>query len=128
MPPVRVVYYQEDYETVPMKDWLEALRTQPKHRAKCVEWIGLLRDHGHDLRRPRADYLRDDIYELRVRFQKLRYCMLYFFYGKGQAVITHGITKQTGKVPSKEIDRAIEMKKRYEEAPESHSHWEIDHE
>ncbi len=128
MPPVEVVYYQDDAETVPMKEWMEALRSQPRHRAKCIEWIGLLRDYGHELRRPTADYLRDDIYELRVKFQRIRYRMLYFFYGRERAVITHGITKQTDKVPSTEIDRAVEMKKRYEQAAESHSHWEIDHE
>ncbi len=65
MPPIQVVYYEEDGGRVPMVEWLETLRSQPKHRAKCVEWIGLLREHGHDLRRPRSDYLRDDIYELR---------------------------------------------------------------
>lgn len=127
MPPVEVVYYQDDDETVPMKEWIEALRSQPKHRAKCIEWIGLLRDYGYDLRRPTADYLRDGIYELRVKFQKIRYRMLYFFHGKERAVITHGITKQTDRVPPQEIERAVEMKKRYEEDPDSHSHWEIDH-
>lgn len=128
MPPVEVVYYQEDDETVPMKEWMESIRSQPKHRTKCIEWIGLLRDFGHDLRRPTADYLRDHIYELRVRIQKIQYRMLYFFHGRTRAVITHGITKQSDKVPPKEIDRAVEMKKRYEENPDYHSHWEIDHE
>jgi len=54
--------------------------------------------------------------------------MLYFFYGRERAVITHGITRQTDKVPPKEIDRSAEMKNRYEEDPDCHSHWEIDHE
>lgn len=45
---------------------------------------------------------------------------------QGNVVITHGITRQTDRVPPKEIDRAVEMKKRYENDPESHSHWEID--
>lgn len=128
MPPVEVVYYQEDDETVPIREWMDSLRSQPKHRAKCIEWIGLLRDYGHDLRRPIADYLRDDIFELRPRFQKIQYRMLYFFYGRERAVITHGIIKQADKVPPKEIDRAVEMKKRYEGNPDHHSHWEIDHE
>jgi len=88
---------------------------------------GLLRDYGHDLRRPIADYLRDDIYALRVKFQGIRYRMLYFFYGRERAVITHGITKQTDEVPPQEIGRAVEMKRRYEEDPHRHSHWEIHH-
>ncbi|MEW6114362.1 MAG: type II toxin-antitoxin system RelE/ParE family toxin [Thermodesulfobacteriota bacterium] len=128
MPRVEVVYYQNDDETVPMKEWMKGLGSQPKHRAKCIEWIGLLRDNGHDLRRPIADYLRDDIHELRPRFQRIQYRMLYFFYGRERAVITHGIIKQTDKVPPKEIDRAVEMKKRYEQDADRHSHWEVDYE
>jgi len=128
LPPVEVVYYKEAEGSVPMEEWMESVRSQPKHRAKCIEWIGLLRDFGHDLRRPASDYLRDDIYELRVRIQKIHYRMLYFFYGRARAVITHGIIKQSDKVLSKEIDRAVEMKRRYEESPDYHSHWEIDHE
>ena len=128
MPRIEVAYYQDDDETVPMKEWMEALRSQPRHRAKCIEWIGLLRDYGHDLRRPTADYLRDGIYELRVKFQRIRYRMLYFFYGRKRAVITHGITKQTDLVPAREIERAMEMKRRYETDAIRHSHWEIDHE
>jgi len=54
--------------------------------------------------------------------------MLYFFYGRARAVVTHGIIKQSDKVPPKEIERAVEMKKRYEESPDYHSHLEIDHE
>jgi phage-related protein len=128
VPPVEVVYYQHDDETVPMKVWMEALRSQPRHRAKCIEWIGLLRDYGHDLRRPAADYLRDGIYELRVKFQRIQYRMLYFFYGRGRAVITHGITKQNNRVPPHEIDRAVATKRKYENDPDRHSHWEIDDE
>ncbi len=128
MPPVEVVYYQDDDETVPMKQWVETLQSQPRHRAKCIEWIGLLRDHGHDLRRPISDYLRDGIHELRPRFERIQYRMLYFFHGRQRAVITHGITKKTDKVSPKEIDRAVEMKKRYAEDADHHSHWEIDYE
>jgi phage-related protein len=126
--PVEVIYYQDDDETVPMKVWMENLRSQPRHRAKCIEWIGLLRDNGHELRRPISEYLRDDIYELRVKYQRIRYRMLYFFHGRARAVITHGIVKQTDDIPPREIDRAVEMKKKYEKAPNCHSHREIDHE
>lgn len=106
---------------------MESLNDQPRHRAKCIEWIRSLRDNGHELRRPRADYLRNGIYELRVKFG-IQYRMFYFFYGRERSVITHGITKQAQKVPSDEIDRAVRMRHRYEHDPESHSYWEMDHE
>ena len=122
MPPVEVVFYMEDDGLVPVSNWLDGL--QLKHRAKCLKWIGILRSFGHDLRRPESDYLRDGIYELRVRFQRLNYRILYFFYENQVVVLTHGFKKEK-EVPSKEIDRAVDLKKRFEANPQTHTfHWE----
>lgn len=122
LPPVRVVFYKEDDGTVPMCDWLDGL--QPKHRAKCVKWIGILRSFGHELRRPESDYLRDGIYELRVRFQSLNYRMLYFFHRNEVIVLTHGLKKEK-EVPAREIDKGIELKKIFEADPMAHTfEWE----
>ena len=122
MPQVQIVFYMEDDGSVPMFDWLDGL--QPKHRAKCVKWIEILRSFGHHLRRPESDYLRDGIYELRVRFQSLNYRMLYFFHGNQVVVLTHGLKKEK-EVPPKEIDRAVELKKNFEADPETHTfQWE----
>jgi hypothetical protein len=64
MPETRVVLYREDDGTVPLLEWLDVLPARAK--AKCLVRIERLRELGHDLRRPEADYLRDDIYELRI--------------------------------------------------------------
>jgi len=112
----------EDDGTVPMCNWLDELR--PKHKAKCLKWIGILRAFGHDLRRPESDYLRDGIHELRVRFQSLNYRMLYFFYGSQVVVLTLGLKKEKS-IPSTEIDRAVELKKNFEADPKAHTfQWE----
>ncbi len=122
MPPVEVVFYMEDDGSVPMSNWLDGL--QPKHRAKCLKWIGILRSFGLDLRRPESDYLRDGIHELRVRVQSLNYRVLYFFYGNQVVVLTHGLKKEE-EVPPREIDRAVEQKKKFEADPQSHTfQWE----
>ena len=122
MQQVQVVFYMENDGSVPMSDWLDGL--QLKHRAKCLKWIGILRSFGHDLRRPESDYLRDGIHELRVRFQSLNYRMLYFFYGNQVVVLTHGLKKEK-EVPSKDIDRAVELKKNFEADPKTHTfQWE----
>lgn len=79
---------------------------------------------GHELRRPEADYLRDGIYELRVRFRHTNHRMLYFFFGQQVVVLTHGLVKER-EVPPGEIDRAVVRRKRFEEDPESHTvRWE----
>lgn len=123
MPQVQVTFYVEDDGKVTMTDWLDQLSDVGQDR--CIDRLKRLKSQGHDLRRPIAAPLRGGIYELRTRENKIRLRMLYFFYGRGRVVVTHGLKKKTDEVPSVEIDRAIEKKKRYEPHPEGHTfHWE----
>ena len=71
----------------------------------------------------RGDFLLDGIYELRVSLQGLQYRILYFFHGTIAAVVSHGLVKERV-IPSKEIDRAIERKKRFIANPARHTHEE----
>jgi phage-related protein len=79
--------------------------------------IERLEEMGHELRRPECDLLRDDIYELRARLGSTNYRLLYFFHGRGAAILAHGLTKEA-EVPDTEIERALERKRRYERAPQ----------
>ena len=54
MPKTTVVFYQDDPDTVPVLDWLDALPA--KALDKCRVRIERLRDLGHELRRPEADF------------------------------------------------------------------------
>ena len=119
MPESVVVFYREG-DVVLFRQWLAALPA--KVQAKCLAQLRLLRAHGHELRRPLADFLRDGIYELRPTYQGVHYRILYFFSGKDLVVISHGITKRAA-VPAIEIDRAVARKKRYEADPKAHG-WE----
>jgi phage-related protein len=120
VPQTEVVLFSEDGGSAPLLEWLDA---QPaKVQEKCIVRLERLREMGHELRRPEADFLRDDIHELRLSFQKVQYRMLYFFF-QGRAVVTHGLTKE-GKVPDVEIDRAIERKVRFEKNPDRYTHRE----
>lgn len=78
-----------------------------KERAKVLAAVDLLEEEGPNLYRPYADYLRDGVHELRVRVSRVRYRVLYFFWDRRDIVLTHGITKKTGRVPETEIDRAV---------------------
>lgn len=120
MPKIPVVFYQEDAETVPVLDWLDCLPT--KAQDKCRIRIERLRDLGHELRRPEADYVRDGIYELRVGLRGINYRILYFFHGRVAAVLAHGLVKGR-EVPRRAIDEAIQ-RKRKESDPELHTHSE----
>jgi len=57
--------------------------------------------------------LRNGIYELRASYQGVHYRMLYFFAGKAVVVLSHGLTKKS-EVPPREIDLAVERKKKVE--------------
>ena len=121
MPQTQVVFYREDDGTVPMVDWLDAL--PKKALDKCRVKIGRLRELGHELRRPEADYLRDGIYELRVRLGTVNFRMLYFFHEDIAAVVSHGLVKER-RVPPKDIDLATVAKRRFAEDPKRHTHVE----
>ncbi len=118
MPPVEVVFFKEDDGSVPVRDWLDSI--QKKAAAKCLARLKRLEELGHELRRPEADYLRDGICELRVGLQDTHYRMLYFFHGRTAAVVSHGLVKERA-VPPAEIDRAVQRKRQFENAPQAHS-------
>ncbi|NBV86589.1 MAG: type II toxin-antitoxin system RelE/ParE family toxin [Verrucomicrobia bacterium] len=121
MSKIKVIFYKDDDSSVPVLDWLEELPS--KAVAKCLVRIERLSELGHELRRPEADFLRDKIYELRIGLRGINYRILYFFHGDVAAVLAHGIVKENA-VPPKEIERAIERRKRFETHPEKHTHTE----
>lgn len=116
-----IALYAENDGSCPFLEWFELL--SPKAQDKCFLRLERLRAMGHNLRRPEADYLRDGIYELRVTINGIQLRILYFFHGTTAAIVSHGLVKQRV-VPPKEIDRAIERKKRFEANPQEHTYEE----
>ena len=118
MPETEVVLFAEDDSSAPLLGWLD---DQPaKVQDKCIVKIERLAELGHEIRRPEADFLRDGIYELRVRHQKVNYRVLYFFHA-GRAVLSHGLTKE-GVVPDREIGLADSRKSAFEHDPDGHTY------
>jgi phage-related protein len=116
MPQTPVVFYAES-NTAPFLAWMD--RLDYTVQSKLIARIELLEERGHELRRPHADTLRAGIHELRVVTQRVNYRVLYFFHDH-VAVISHGITK-TRAVPPREIELAIERRRRYADAPEKYT-------
>lgn len=87
---------------------------------KCRAAITRLALLGHELRRPEADYLRDGIYELRVRLGSVNYRLLYFFHQRTVSVVAHGLTKEAA-VPATDIHRAIARKSAHAINPAAHT-------
>src|SRR5215471_249538 len=101
MPITDVIFYREG-ERVFIREWLKILPV--KVQRKCLLYLDMLEQQGHELRRPIADFLRDGIYELRPSFQGVNYRILYFFAGQNVVVVSHGSVKES-EVPAVEISR-----------------------
>lgn len=108
---------------MPLLEWFASLNS-PKALARCQAVIELLRQHGSRLFRPHADALGDHIRELRARVGHVQYRMLYFFHGRGGAVLTHGFIKTGSTVPAREIDKAVQYRKRFLADPARHTYVE----
>jgi len=118
MPVTRVVLFREADGSIPVLAWLAQL--PPKVSDKCFARLTRLRERGHELRRPEADYLRDGIYELRVGFAGMNYRILYFFHNNLAAIASHGLIKERV-VPPIEIDRAVRRMKQFLSDPTRHT-------
>jgi len=121
VPRTLVVFYKDREGNVPVLEWLDSLPV--KIQDKCVVKIERLRELGHELRRPEADLLRNGVYELRVGREGMNYRILYFFHGRVAAVLAHGLTKEQ-EVPVKDIEQALERKRRFEQDPDGHTYRE----
>lgn len=113
MPQCEVEYF-ETATRCPVQEFLDSLET--KERKRVLWAIDLLSDYGSDLvllGRDHAAYLRDKIFELRVRSRHKRFRVFYFFFDGDRVILTHGIVKKTGKVPESEIDKALACREYY---------------
>ncbi len=122
MPRGEVLFFRDSDGTVPALELLRNLKKQDRRGfAKCVVRIQRLAELGHELRRPEADLLRDEIYELRAKQGHVHYRILYFFHGREAAVLAHALTKKD-RVPDADIDRAVRRKKTFRRNPDEHTH------
>ncbi len=85
MPRTEVVFYRDDDGSVPVLEWLDALPL--KARLKCLVRLERLRQLGHELRRPEADFLRDGIHELRISLEHVQYRLLYGLHTEAEAEV-----------------------------------------
>jgi phage-related protein len=117
MPATEIRLFREDDRSTPLMDWLAEVESRNrKAYEKCRSYLQRLSEFGRELRRPTADYLRDGVYELRIKHQNVNYRIFYGFVGPDVALVTHGSTKEK-KVPPKEIDLAAERLRKYRGNP-----------
>lgn len=116
-----MLFYEEPGRGAPVLDWSEALRrTDRVGFTKCVALLRRLALQGHELRRPESGFLGDGLYELRARRGRVNYRILYFFHGRGVAVVGHALTKEA-RIPSADMDRALRRKRAFEQDSANHT-------
>jgi phage-related protein len=129
MPSTRIILFQDGEGDVPVLDWLNNLvKRDRKGYANCIARIEQLAEHGFELRRPAADFLRDGIYELRAKHVKVQYRILYFFHGQNVVVLGHAFIKEGNQVPDEDIDRALRSKELFVLNPTLHTYIEPEEE
>ncbi|MCL2039178.1 MAG: type II toxin-antitoxin system RelE/ParE family toxin [Bacteroidetes bacterium] len=101
----KVKFYKNDEGECPIEDFLNSLSV--KDKKKVTVWIKHLREQGINSKRPQSDYLRDGIYELRVKLSRGNTRTLYFFCFETTIILTHAFYKRTNEVPDVEINRAL---------------------
>jgi phage-related protein len=104
-----IYYFVEKDGTVPVKIFIKSLPV--KERAKVFAYLMELKNQGHNLRRPMADYLKDGIYELRPKDNRI----LYFFFVKDTAVLVHALRKKTDRIPEGDLNLCVKRKALVEE-------------
>jgi len=101
----KIDFFREKGGTEPVRDWLDNLGEEI--RGKVLARIGLLREHGPTLDFPYTSQVEGRLREVRLRFGKTRYRVLYFFDEDRTGVLLHGFTKDTDKLENWDKATAI---------------------
>lgn len=111
MPPPWSVEFFDDEDGCPVREFLDDL-DKPR-RAKVVAVVALLAEQGPNLPFPYSSQVRGKIRELRTRYGKERYRVLYFGAPRRTFVLLHALEKSTEKIPEADIKIAEARMKSY---------------
>ncbi len=104
-----IYYFVDEWGNKPVGEFISTLTM--KEQAKVYAYIRELKKQGSNLRRPMADYLRDGIYELRPKNNRI----FYFFYIRDTTILVHAIKKKTERISDSDLRLCIKRKIKTEE-------------
>ena len=97
-----IVFFETNSGKTPVKDFIDNL--DPKTQAKIARSFDLLEEFGPLLKEP---YIKPlgyrNLYELRVRWNKLSLRFLFFMPKYNIIVILHSYIKKSNKIPKNEL-------------------------
>ena len=100
----QICYFVEQRGRIPAAEFIDSLTE--KEQAKVFGYLHELKKKGFRMRRPMAEYLREGIYELRPKDNRI----FYFFFLDNNIVVLHGIKKNTKRVPDRDLKLCIVRK------------------
>jgi len=103
-----IYFFIDEHGRSPVEEQMRDL--SEKDDMKVRAYMKVLKEFGHNLRRPVADYLGEGIYELRPAAHRV----FYFFFMKDSAVLLHMLRKKTDKIPTNDFDLCVKRKKQVE--------------
>ena len=92
-----VIFYRNASGKCYIEKFVEDLSVEDAE--EVVASIAALKELGNKARRPLADYLEDEIYELRARRLKKQFRLLYTFVGRQTILLLTGFVKKSKAVP-----------------------------
>lgn len=111
-----VEFYRRDDDSEPVDDFLNRLTpSKTKLRSRVQAEIDRLRD-GRNHRPPNTEKIEgsDGLYALRVRgANDVR--VFYVFAPARRVILLHAFKKKSERIPKRELDAALEHKRRFEE-------------
>jgi len=78
--------------------------------ARINRSLSLLEKYGNTAAYPHTKYLAQGIFELRVI--GVKHIRIFFVYRNDEVMVLHALIKKTNKIPKKEIDYVLQLKKR----------------
>jgi phage-related protein len=99
---------------IPFNDFLNELDIDSKIDIfaaidELIEW----KNNKMLIPQSKSKYLRNKIYEMRVRHKNILSRSLYFYYHEQRMVFTNGFIKKSEKAPNTEIEKAERLRKFY---------------
>ena len=113
----RMIKYEVQFME-PAKDFLDHLDYKTREKVLFNIWKSRETNDPELFKK-----ITDEIWEFKTRYKGKQIRLLAFWdkikYTKTLVIATHGFQKKSNKVPKKQIDRAIELRKRYYEQKNS---------
>jgi len=110
---MNVVFYLTSSGRSPVVEFLSKLTD--RQRAQALDALALLEQFGFDLEDPWLKKIDADLWELRVRADRVRLRFLFSRQGE-ECVVLHALKKKTDRLPANELKTARQRWREYRES------------